>query len=154
MKIKNRNRFLLFLLIPLAAGFLSALLGGNMAKYAGQNRPPASPPAWVFPLVWTILYLFMGISSYLVCASESQSKENAFKTYALQLFFNFFWSILFFGFSQYFLSFLWLLALLALVGIMICQFYQIRPGAAYLQIPYFLWCVFAAYLNFMVYRLN
>ncbi len=152
MKI-NKSELTISILIPLTVGALSSLLSGNMSV-ATYNQPSITPPAILFPIVWTILYILMGISSYLIFSSDSPHKTNALKTYSLQLFFNFFWSILFFGFSQYLLAFIWLLMLIVLIIVMIYQFYQINPLAAYLQIPYLLWCTFAAVLNFMVYRLN
>lgn len=96
----------------------------------------------------------MGISSYIIYSSDSAEKEKALTTYKRQLIFNFFWSILFFGFSQYLFAFIWLIALIILIVIMIYQFYKISPLAAYLQIPYLLWCLFTAYLNYTIYMLN
>lgn len=154
MKTKNISTLILFILIPLTVGALSALLGGNMAIYSRLNKPSISPPAILFPIVWSILYILMGISSYLIFQSGSPDSTRALNTYKLQLFFNFIWSILFFRFDLYLFSFLWLLALIVLIAIMIRQFYQISPLAAGLQLPYLLWCMFAAVLNFMIYRLN
>lgn len=154
MKTKNISTLILFILIPLTVGSLSALLGGNMSTYSQLNKPSISPPAILFPIVWSILYILMGISSYLIFQSGSSGSARALNTYKLQLFFNFIWSILFFRFDLYLFSFLWLLALIVLIAIMIWQFYQISPLAAGLQIPYLLWCMFAAVLNFMIYRLN
>ena len=153
MKIKNKTHLLISILIPLAVGGLSSLLSGNMS-YSTFDKPSFSPPSYLFPVVWTVLYILMGISSYIIYSSNSTNKENALKTYAIQLFFNFFWSILFFGLSQYLLAFVWLILLIILIIVMIYQFYQIQPLAAYLQIPYLLWCLFAAYLNYTIYRLN
>lgn len=96
----------------------------------------------------------MGISSYIIYSSDHPGKKKALATYALQLVFNFFWSIIFFGSSQYLFAFIWLIALIILIVIMIYQFYQISPLAAYLQITYLLWCLFAAYLNYTIYMLN
>ncbi len=154
MKNKNLSTLVISILIPIAAGSVSALLSGNMDIYSNLNKPPLSPPGFLFPLVWTILYILMGISSYIIYLSQDPDREKALKVYAVQLAVNFFWSILFFGFSQYFISFLWLILLIAAIIIMIKQFYQISPLAAWLQIPYLLWCIFAAYLNFMIFRLN
>jgi Tryptophan-rich sensory protein (mitochondrial benzodiazepine receptor homolog) len=153
MNNKNKSDFILFLLIPLAVGALSALFIGTMS-YSSFQKPAVSPPSWLFPIVWTILYILMGISSYLIYSSNNAGKTKALTTYGLQLVFNFFWSILFFRYSLYFFAFLWLLALILLIVIMIYQFYKISPLAAYLQIPYLLWCIFAAYLNYGIYRLN
>lgn len=96
----------------------------------------------------------MGISSYMIYRSQSPGRENALKVYGAQLAINFFWSILFFGFSQYFLSFLWLILLIGAIILMIQQFYKVRPLASHLQFPYLLWCIFAAYLNYIIYKIN
>lgn len=154
MKIKNKSALIISILIPLAVGSLSALLSGNTAEYGSLNKPALSPPSYIFPIVWTILYILMGISSYIIYESNHPEKGKALKLYAAQLFFNFFWSIIFFGWSQYFLAFLWLAPLILILIVMIKQFYQISPPAAYLQIPYLVWCLFAAYLNFMIFRMN
>ena len=154
MKNKNLSILAISVLIPIAVGSISALLSGNMDIYSTLNKPPLSPPGYIFPIAWTILYILMGISSYIIYMSQSPNREKALKIYAVQLAINFFWSILFFGFSQYFLSFLWLALLITVIIVMIREFYQISPLAAWLQIPYLLWCLFAAYLNFMIFRLN
>lgn len=154
MNKNNRSALVISILIPLAIGSLSTLVSGNRSMYFSINKPALSPPAFIFPIVWTILYILMGISSYIIYESESPRKSNALRTYAVQLLFNFFWSIIFFGLSQYFFAFLWLLALIILIAVMIYQFYKISPAAAYLQISYFIWCLFAAYLNFMIYIMN
>lgn len=153
MKVKSKSELLLFLLIPLAAGALSSLLSGNMS-YDGFITPSFAPPSYLFPIVWTILYILMGVSSYIIYSSGDPGKGKALAVYALQLVFNFFWSILFFGFSQYLLAFLWLLVLVILIAVMIAQFYKISPLAAYLQMPYLFWCLFAAFLNYAIYKLN
>lgn len=154
MKNKSLSTLIISILIPIAAGSISALLSGNMGMYSALNKPPLSPPGFLFPIVWMILYILMGISSYLIYTSQNPDSPKALKTYALQLGINFFWSIIFFGFSRFFLSFLWLLLLIAVIIMMIRQFMKISRAAAYLQIPYLLWCFFAAYLNLMIYRMN
>ena len=154
MNIKNKSALIIFILIPLAAGSLSALLSGNSAAYLALNKPPLSPPSFLFPIVWTILYILMGISSYIIYESETPEKNKALRLYFIQLVFNFLWSIFFFGFSMYLFAFLWLLVLIILIALMIYHFHKISPVAAYLQIPYLIWCLFAAYLNFMIYQLN
>ena len=154
MKIKDKSSLIIAILIPIAVGTLSSLFSGNMQIYSRINKPALSPPGIVFPIVWTILYILMGISSYIIYESNDPNKESALRTYALQLFFNFFWSIIFFRFNLYFTALVWLVVLIILIIRMIRQFYHIKPIAAYLQIPYLLWCLFAAYLNFMIFRLN
>ena len=155
--MKNRQNLydmIISILIPVAVGSISALISRIPGRYAGIQQPPFSPPAIVFPIVWTVLYILMGISAYMISRSEDARKSRALSVYALQLFFNFFWSILFFRFSWYLPAFFWLAAMIVLILIMIFRFFQIKPLAAYLQIPYLFWCLFAAYLNFGVYWLN
>lgn len=154
MKSRNKSAIIISILIPLAVGAVSALVSGNTSAYSVLNKPSISPPALIFPIVWTILYILMGISSYIIYSSNDPDKSKALQTYGLQLFFNFCWSIIFFGFSQYLFAFIWLIALILLILVMIKQFYAISPLAAYLQIPYLLWCLFAAFLNFFIYKMN
>ncbi|QRV19291.1 TspO/MBR family protein [Lacrimispora saccharolytica] len=154
MKPQNKSVLIISILIPLAIGSLSALISGNMSMYSSLNKPSFSPPAYIFSVVWTFLYILMGISSYLIFVSGNASSGKALILYGIQLFVNFCWSIIFFGFSQYLLAFLWLILLIILIILMIQQFYKINPVAAYLQIPYLLWCIFAAILNYTILMLN
>ncbi len=154
MDTKNKSSLAIAILIPIAVGAFSALFSGKMSVYANLNKPSLAPPGIVFPIVWIILYILMGISSYIVWKSDDPDNRNALRIYALQLFFNFFWSIFFFRFDLYLFSFIWLLAMIFLIIAMIYKFYRIEPLAAYLQMPYLIWCLFAAYLNFMIYSLN
>ena len=147
----------LCIVIPLAVGALASLLtGGGMEVFESVNQPPLSPPAWIFPVVWTILYTLMGISSYLILTSGAESEEvkNAISIYAYQLAVNFLWPTFFFNFRWFFFSFLWLLFLITLVAAMIRAFYKISKPAALLNIPYLLWLIFAGYLNFTIWWLN
>lgn len=150
--------FIIGILIPLAVGGVSALITrGNMDLYSTINAPPLAPPAWLFPVVWTILYILMGISSAMIytdrVASDSD-KKSALYTYGLSLIFNFFWSIIFFNLRAFLFAFLWLLALLFLIVRTIMKYLKINKTAAYLQIPYLLWVTFAGYLNLAIYILN
>ena len=147
------------ILIPLAVGTAAGLLSmGGMESFGAMNQPPLSPPAWLFPIAWTILYTLMGISSYLIYTSEepkeSNLKNQALSTYGYQLLVNFLWPVFFFNFQWYFFSFLWLVFLWILVLKMILEFGKINPIAALLNVPYFLWLTFAAYLNLGVWLLN
>ena len=155
---KKIKPYVISIAIALAVGGLSALLTkNNMEVYNTINRPALSPPMWVFPVVWGILFVLMGISSALVWVNREQDIEtasSALRIYGLQLIVNFFWSIIFFNMQAYLFAFIWLLLLLALIIIMILQFRKISPLAAYLQIPYLLWVTFAGYLTFMIYLLN
>ena len=155
----KRNKRLLFICIaiPLIVGGVSALLTQNsMEVFERVAQPPLSPPAWLFPVVWTILYTLMGISSYLIITSDSNynEKETALRLYAYQLLVNFLWPTFFFNFGWYLFAFLWLLLLWVLVFFMIRKFYHINRLAAYMNIPYLIWLTFAGYLNLGVWWLN
>lgn len=147
--------FIICIFIPLAVGGLSAFLTKDaMSVYSQIIKPDFAPPAFIFGIIWTILYILMGISSYLIYTSDSPMKQSALNWYAIQLLFNFIWSIIFFNYQNYLFAFLWLIALILCICIMIYKFYKIRPISAYLQIPYLLWCIYAACLNFFIYLLN
>ena len=155
----NLNKRLLFICIaiPLMIGILAGLLTKNsMEVFSMVENPPLSPPAWLFPVVWTILYILMGISSYLILTSGAEFKEiaEAIRLYIYQLVVNFLWPTFFFNFRWYFFSFLWLVLLWILVFLMIRKFYTISKTAAILNIPYVLWLTFAGYLNIGIWWLN
>ncbi len=156
MKRKWRS-LIVCLLLPVAVGALSALLSrSGMQAFSQLKQPPLSPPAWLFPVVWTILYLLMGLASWLVLTSGKPrgAVENALWWYGVQLAVNFFWSILFFRLKLYLTAFLWLVLLWVLILITLLQFRRLRPSAGWLLLPYLLWVTFAGYLNFGVWLLN
>ena len=156
MKI-NKRLLLICLAIPLAVGGLSAILTmGSMDDFAALDQPPLSPPGWLFPIVWTILFALMGISLYLVLTSGAPQERisTALTVFALQLAFNFFWSIWFFNFGWYIFAFVWLLTLWVLIIVNALLFGRISKPAGYLMIPYILWVTFAAYLNISIALLN
>lgn len=143
------------LVIPLLVGIISGILFfSSMNDFENFKMPPLSPPDFVFPIAWTILYILMGISFYLIFINPSKTRKEAISLYALQLAFNFLWPLLFFSFKLYLFAFVWLLILLILVIMMYFYFYKVDKKAAYLQIPYILWLIFAGYLNFGIYFLN
>lgn len=146
--------FILAIVIPLAVGGLSALLTQNsMALFGMLTKPPLAPPGWLFPIVWTLLYILMGIASYLVFVS-GKNTQTALRLYALQLAFNFLWSIFFFNQQWYLFSFFWLVALWILILATLAEFYRISRIAGCLLVPYLLWVTFAGYLNLGIYFLN
>lgn len=155
MKI-NWKKLLICLAIPLAVGGLATLLSGGMDSYEILNQPPLSPPGWVFPVVWSILYLLMGYASYLVCTSGKPEEEirRALVLYGIQLFLNFLWPIVFFGFGWYLAAFFVLLALWLSIYLTMQQFSAIHERAGDLLLPYLVWVTFAGYLNLGVYLLN
>ena len=155
MKI-NFKSLLIALAIPLAVGGLATLLSGGMGDYRVMEKPPLSPPGWVFPVVWTILYLLMGYSSYRVyTAGKPQAfTKRALTIYAVSLGLNFLWPIVFFGFGWYLAAFFVLLGLWITVLMTMRAYYVIDETAGDLQIPYLLWVTFAGYLNIGAYILN
>lgn len=150
--------FVISIAIALAVGGISALLTRNsMNIYDEITVPPAAPPAFLFPIVWTVLFILMGISAAIIYTSESTPKEHrqrALTIYALSLGINFMWSIIFFNFRAFLTAFAVLLLLLFLIIRTIVAYFRISPTAAYLQIPYALWVTFAGYLNFAIWILN
>ncbi len=148
--------YVISIAIALAVGGLSAVFtSGNMNMYDTLNRPALSPPMWLFPVVWSILFVLMGVSSAMVYVKKDETDvSGALKVYSLQLIVNFFWSIIFFNMRAYLFAVVWLALLWILILIMIISFRKIKPLAGYLQIPYLVWVSFALYLTIMIYLLN
>lgn len=150
--------YIISILIALAIGGLSAFLTrGNMDIYSEIDTPPLSPPSILFPIVWTVLYVLMGVSAAMIATDPTASrddKESAISIYSASLVFNFAWSIIFFNLRAFLPAFIWLLILLALIIKTIVDYAKINKTAAYLQIPYALWVAFAGYLNFGIWWLN
>ena len=160
MKEKAKKNILLYsvsIAVPLCVGALSALItAGNMDIYKELNTPPLSPPSFLFPVVWSVLYILMGISCAMIYKYRKMNRraEKGLYYYAASLFFNFVWSILFFNLRLFLPALLWLLMLLYLIiRTVICYAKVYRP-AAYLQIPYIIWVAFAVYLNLGIRILN
>lgn len=139
MKI-DYKKLLIFILIPLSLGSLVGII-----TTPNSNINSILPP-WIFPVVWTILYILMGISSYLVYRDTSEIP----KIYIIQLIFNLLWSFVFFKFKLLTLAFVWILLLILLVIIMIKDFLSKNKLAGYLQIPYLIWLFIAAILNLII----
>ena len=149
------KKLLICIAIPLAVGLVSGwLTRDSMQTFSEMNQPPLSPPGWLFPIVWTILYILMGIASYLVVRKGAENAEKAIMLYIAQLAFNFCWSLIFFNLEWYLFAFLWLLVLWGLILATIFAFREISRAAALLMIPYLVWVTFAGYLNFGIYLLN
>jgi len=155
MKV-NWKLLVICLVIPLAAGGLSALVSGGMADYDQLNQPPLSPPGWVFPVVWTILYLLMGYASYRVVTAEAprEEKRRALLFYGAQLLVNFLWSPIFFRLELRLTAFFVLVILWVLVYITMRLFSKIDERSADLLLPYILWVTVAGYLNIGTFLLN
>ncbi len=142
---------------PLAVGALAGFLSrGGMEAYKTMYKPLLAPPSWVFPVVWTILYVMMGVASYLVYTSAASPERirRAMTAYVLQLAANFVWPLIFFVLGAYLAAFIWLIALFALALVCALRFGYIDARAGKLLAPYLLWLFFAAYLNLGVYLLN
>lgn len=155
MKIQWK-KLLLCLAIPLAVGGLASLLSGGMADYREMNQPPLSPPGWLFPIVWTILYLLMGYASYRVLTADAGPTQinRALTLYGAQLALNFLWPLVFFGIGWYWAAFAVLIVLWVLIYLTMRAFSEIDELAGTLLLPYILWVTFAAYLNLGVALLN
>ena len=145
----KQKPLLISLLISLGTGVIAGFLTfTSMEQYQEMYRPPSSPPGWVFPVVWLILYTLMGIAAYRIYMKDPKAK--ALKLYLIQLAINFLWPILFFNFGWQLFAAVWLLLLWYLVFVMIKEFAKIDEGAAKLMIPYLIWLTFAAYLNISI----
>ena len=140
-----------------AVGAFSGWLTRKSVKIynAAVKQPPLSPPSIVFPIVWGILFILMGIGAARIYLSPaSKARSRSLLLFLVQLAFNFFWSIILFNLQAFGFAFLWLIALWILILLMILSFREVDQPAAWLQIPYLLWVSFAAYLNFGVWLLN
>lgn len=151
--MSNFKTYAKAILIPVVVGGIVGLIISGSIDYSSLKQPPLSPPSTLFPIVWSILYILMGIS-YGILDSNLLVDSGINSIYYLQLFVNALWSIFFFVFKWRFFSFLWILLLLALVVIMIVRFYRKNKTSGLLQIPYLLWILFATYFNLGVYLLN
>lgn len=143
--------------VPVIVGSLSAVLtSSSMKQYNAMPKPPMAPPAYLFPIVWTILYIMMGVAFYYVWTTEADEglRDRAVMYYAIQLGMNFFWSILFFSLSLYLFSYFWLLGMLLITVLCTVCFFRIRIISGVMMLPYILWLSFASYLNCAAYILN
>lgn len=144
--------------LAMSVGIASAAISREgMNVYERLNTPPLSPPGILFPIVWTILYILMGVSSamiYINKDSDIQSAKDGLTYYAISLALNFSWSILFFNLQAAFFALLILLLMLYFIAKTIVKYKKVKPIAAYLQIPYLLWVAFAGYLNGGIWLLN
>ena len=157
MKQSKWKTYAIWIGLTEAVGVLSGLLSRNAIITFGETalQSPLSPPPIVFPIVWTILYALMGISTARISlAKPSAERSQSLNLFASQLIVNFFWSLLFFRAGAYGFSLVWLILLWIMVLWMIFSFRKVDRKAALLQIPYLLWLTFAAYLNYEVWRMN
>ena len=160
--MNNYLKFILAMVFCLGAGFLGsfATVTGPGSWYEAINKPPITPPGLVFPIAWTILYILMGISLFMVWSQpqkyrkDPEKKKIALALFGLQLFFNILWSYLFFGLQSPIAGLFGIFVLVGLVAITIIKFYQLHEKAAYLLMPYLLWLCFATVLNLWILILN
>ena len=157
MALSKLNLYIINIVLPLAIGSLSGLLTMDSMDFYRQmvQKPPLAPPAWIFPAVWTILYVLMGISSAIIWQTPSgKERDRGLNLYYAQLIVNFFWSLIFFNGQAFGFAAIWLILLWILVALMILQFRKVHKLAAALQIPYLIWLTFAAYLNIWIWAVN
>ena len=149
----NKSIWIKSILVPVILGGIVGLIVSQFMDYNTLQKPPFSPPGFLFGIVWTLLYILMGIS-YGLLNTRELADDKVKRIYYIQLVVNFIWPILFFIFKARLISVFWIILLLILIIYMIATFYKKHKLAAYLQIPYLLWTTFATYLNIGIYLLN
>ena len=150
------NKIIIYIkaiLLPVLVGALVGIITSGSMDYNMLQKPPLAPPGAVFPIVWTILYILMGIS-YGILKVNNQTDEEIDWIYYIQLAINALWSIIFFNFKWRLFAFVWIILLAVAVISMIRKFLKKNKISGLLQIPYILWVIFAAYLNLEFYILN
>ncbi len=156
MKNKKSWTYVIFIGIAEAVGAVSALLT-KKGMDAVMELPKSSltPPSWLFPIVWGILFLLMGIgAARLWQINDSKAKSNGLWLFVFQLIFNFFWSLLYFNMQWFGAAFVWLIILWVLIAGMTVNFYRVDKAAGLMQLPYLIWVAFAGYLNYVTWMLN
>lgn len=156
MKFKWRS-FAVNLAIPLAIGGIATYLTkDNMVMFDYINKPPLSPPQWLFPIAWTVLYILMGIAAYFVYNARmpNTQKSRALLLYSVQLILNFVWPLIFFNGENFLFALAWLIAMLIFVIASTIAFFGVDKKAGALMLPYVIWTAFATYLNYGIYILN
>ncbi len=144
---------IIYSLLPLVGGAIVGLITTGYMDYGDMIKPPLSPPGIVFPIIWTILYILMGIS-YFIATKDKEDNKELDQIYLLQLLVNFLWPIIFFVLKMYFTAFLWIILLIILVIVMIKELLKNNKISGYLQISYLIWLLFASYLNIGITLLN
>ena len=162
ISVKEIKKFLICVAIPLLTGFLSSMIAVLLSQtsfqmqYAQLIKPDFAPSAGLFPIIWPILYILMGISAYIIRSSNKSTQKinDAMFLYYLQLALNFLWSILFFGLNLRFVALIESILLTFILAIMIYRFYKIDQRASIINIPYLLWMVFVNFLSYFIWILN
>lgn len=151
--MKNILTYVKTILVPVILGAVVGFITSDFMNYGTLLQPGFAPPAILFPIVWSILYVLMGIS-YGILKSKNLTNDKISKIYYAQLFVNLLWSVIFFIFKWRLFAYFWILLLIVLVVLMIKEFYAKNKTAGLLQIPYLIWIVFASFLNLSIYLLN
>ena len=157
MNKNNWKTYAFWILLSEAVGLLAGILTRSATQKFGQTaiQPPLSPPAIVFPIVWTILYALMGFGAARIRLSPpSQARGRGINLFIAQLTVNFFWPLIFFNLQAFGIAFVWLILLWVLVAMVIRLFWKVDRTAAWLLVPYIVWLTFAAVLNLFVYFVN
>ena len=155
--LRSIFKFITSLFVPLALGYIAGQYTSEAVPgwFASLNKPAFNPPGWVFGPVWTLLYILMGLSFFHIWIKPRIKERTVAKSiYIVQLLLNFAWSFLFFYYQDIALALIDIIVLDIVVVIMLLKFYQLKPTAAYLNIPYLLWILFATALNAAFYFLN
>ncbi|GFP75113.1 TspO/MBR family protein [Clostridium fungisolvens] len=160
--LKVNNKFnigdlIISILISLGGGVMIGFFTNDADKqYVNLNKPIFSPPSWVFPLVWAVLYILIGIAAYRIYELRKQGKntKNALVYYYIQLILNFLWPIIFFKLKLYGVAFIELVVLIIFIFITIIKFFKVDKVAGFLMLPYILWCLYASILNLFVWIMN
>lgn len=159
MKIKNGNYFSLIIWITVLIAIGSTI--GSLTRteistwYSGLKRSPLTPPNYVFPIAWSILYALIGCCGWLIWSTKTFCTLRLIKSiYVLQLILNWSWTPLFFCYHLTGLSLLVLSCMIFLIGMIIWLTYPKIKTVSLLMIPYLLWILFASYLNFYIWQHN
>ena len=149
-------KLIISLIIPLSVGGVAGFFTSSAIKgwYSQIIKPFFNPPNWIFGPMWTLLYILMGFACYLIWKSDTETKTTALRIYAIQLFFNFLWSFLFFYFHNPGLALVDIILMVISISFTIIYFNKISKLGAWLLVPYLLWVMFATALNFEIWRLN
>ena len=149
------------IILPLIVGVASTIITGDaMMTFGGLNQPPLAPPAWLFPVAWTVLYILMGVACLLIYRqtpktdAEKELQTTELIVYFAQLAFSFMWTIIFFRLGARWLAFWWLIVMWLMIFALIYMCSKNCKAAAWCLVPYIIWCTFASYLNIMIAILN
>lgn len=151
--MNNIGTYVKSILLPLVLGGIVGFLISTSMNFDVLTKPALAPPSFLFPIVWTILYVLMGVS-YGILKSNNLTDDNINLIYYLQLGVNLLWPIAFFVLKWRLFAFVWILLLAILVANMVYKFYNKNRISGLLQIPYLIWVLFASYLNLGFYLLN